>query len=62
MSQGPGGPRVLLSGLGYAKSPRWHQGRLWFAHWDSGEIIAVGLDGSSEVVGSGPPGLGWAFD
>ena len=25
-------PRVLLDGLAYVESPRWHEGRLWFAH------------------------------
>ena len=23
--------KVLLSGLGFGESPRWHEGRLWFA-------------------------------
>ena len=43
-------PRVLLSGLAYVESPRWHDDRLWFAHWGTGEIVAVDLDGHSEVV------------
>jgi sugar lactone lactonase YvrE len=55
-------PRVLLGGLAYVESPRWHDGRLWFAHWGMGEIVAVDLEGRSEVVGSGPPGLGWSID
>jgi sugar lactone lactonase YvrE len=55
-------PRVILDGLAYVESPRWHDGRLWFAHWGTDEIIAVGLDGSSEVVGHGPGGLGWSID
>jgi sugar lactone lactonase YvrE len=55
-------PRVLLSGLAYVESPRWHEDRLWFAHWGTQEIVAVDLDGNSEVVGQGPPGLGWSID
>jgi sugar lactone lactonase YvrE len=55
-------PRVLLRGLAYVESPRWHDGRLWFAHWGTTEIVAVDLDGNSEVVGQGPPGLGWSID
>jgi sugar lactone lactonase YvrE len=55
-------PRVLLSGLAYVESPRWHEGRLWFAHWGTGEIVAVDLDGNSEVHGHGPPRLGWSID
>jgi sugar lactone lactonase YvrE len=54
--------RVLLDGLAYCESPRWHEGRLWFAHWGAGEIVAVDLDGTAEVVAAGPPGLGWSFD
>jgi sugar lactone lactonase YvrE len=61
----------LLDGLAYVESPRWHDGRLWFAHWGTGEIVAVDLDGDSEIVGYGPPtvnaaepghSLGWSFD
>jgi sugar lactone lactonase YvrE len=54
-------PRLLLSGLAYVESPRWHDDRLWFAHWGAGEIVAVDLDGVGEVVGYGPPGLGWSI-
>ncbi len=55
-------PTVLLDGLAYVESPRWHEGRLWFAHWGIGEIVAVDLDGHSEVTGHGPAALGWAID
>ncbi len=55
-------PTVLLDGLAYVESPRWHEGRLWFAHWGTGEIVAVDLDGTSEVTGHGPAGLGWSID
>ena len=33
--------RALLSGLAVGESPRWHEGRLWFAHWGTGEIVTV---------------------
>ncbi len=52
----------LLSGLVIGESPRWHEGRLWFAHWGTGEIVAVDPEGHSEVVAHGPPGLGWSID
>ena len=55
-------PRVLLEDLAYVESARWHDGRLWFAHWGTDEIVAVGLDGRSEIVGRGPGGLGWSID
>jgi sugar lactone lactonase YvrE len=53
-------PRVLVSGLGMGESPRWHEGRLWFSSWGTDEIVAVDLDGNSEVVGPGGGGAGWA--
>jgi sugar lactone lactonase YvrE len=52
----------LVSGLVIGESPRWHEGRLWFAHWGTGEIVAVDLEGRREVVAEGPPGLGWSID
>jgi sugar lactone lactonase YvrE len=52
----------LLDGLVIGESPRWHEGRLWFAHWGTGEIVAVDPQGRREVVGQGPPGLGWSID
>jgi sugar lactone lactonase YvrE len=55
-------PRVILDGLAYVESARWHDGRLWFAHWGTDEIVAVDLEGRSEVVAHGPGGLGWSID
>jgi sugar lactone lactonase YvrE len=34
-------PEVLVEGLLVGESPRWHDGRLWFAHWGAGEILAA---------------------
>jgi sugar lactone lactonase YvrE len=55
-------PRRLLTGLVIGESPRWHEDRLWFAHWGTEEIVAVDLAGNSEVVAQGPSGLGWSID
>lgn len=41
---------MLDSGHGLVESPRWHEGRLWFADWTAGEILAVDDAGRSEVV------------
>jgi sugar lactone lactonase YvrE len=54
--------RPLLSDLVIGESPRWHEHRLWFANWGAGEIVAVDLEGTAEVVAKGPPGLGWSID
>lgn len=53
---------MILDSLAYVESPRWHDGRLWFAHWGTDEIVAVDLDGRSEVMAHGPRGLGWCID
>jgi len=42
--------RLLTSGFGLVESPRWHDGRLWFADWTAGEIRVMDADGRSEVV------------
>ncbi|PWT76550.1 MAG: gluconolaconase [Chloroflexi bacterium] len=41
---------TLLSGLAFGESPRWHDGRLWVADWGAKEIIAVDLEGKSDVM------------
>jgi sugar lactone lactonase YvrE len=40
------------------ESPRWHDGRLWFPHWGTPEILAVDLEGKAQVMAKGPSGLG----
>jgi sugar lactone lactonase YvrE len=54
--------RTLLTGLAMVESARWHDGRLWFAHWGVGEVVAVDLDGRAEVVAAGPARMGWSID
>jgi sugar lactone lactonase YvrE len=58
-------PRVLMSGLALGESPRWHEGRLWFADWVAQEVIALDVEGNSEVitnVRSLPFSLDWLPD
>jgi sugar lactone lactonase YvrE len=47
-------PQVLMSGLRLCESPRWHDGRLWFADWLSRELIALDLEGNREVIANLP--------
>jgi sugar lactone lactonase YvrE len=42
--------RTLLSDLVLVESPRWHDDRLVFSDWGAGEVLAVGLDGATEVI------------
>jgi sugar lactone lactonase YvrE len=51
-----------LDKLAFVESARWHEGRFWFAHWSVGEIIAIDLQGRSEVMAPGPQTLGWSID
>jgi sugar lactone lactonase YvrE len=43
-------PHVLLDGLAFPESPRWHDGRLWVSDWGANEVIAVDPAGGSAVV------------
>jgi sugar lactone lactonase YvrE len=43
-------PHVLVTGLAFGESPRWHDDRLWVSDWGTQEIIAVASDGKSEVM------------
>jgi sugar lactone lactonase YvrE len=43
-------PQTLMTGIGLGESPRWHDGRLWFADWVAQELIALDLEGNSEVI------------
>jgi sugar lactone lactonase YvrE len=56
-------PRTLVSGLVVGESPRWHEGRLWFANWGAAqEIVAADLDGTTEVIARGPKPAGFSLD
>lgn len=56
-------PKVLLTGLGIPESPRWHDGRLWFCNWIDRQIVAVDMDGMTEVMPAPVEILmGWSID
>src|SRR5437870_10718143 len=54
--------QTLLTGLAMGESPRWHEDRLWFSDWGAQEIIAVDLDGNSEVEVRTSFGLPFCID
>ena len=54
--------QTVLTGLAMGESPRWHEDRLWFSDWGAQEIIAVDLDGNSEVVVRTSFGLPFCID
>jgi sugar lactone lactonase YvrE len=43
-------PQTLMTGILFGESPRWHDNRLWFSDWGAQELIAVDLEGNSEVI------------
>ncbi len=46
--------QILMTGLAFPESPRWHDGRLWVSDWGANEVVAVDLEGRSEVVARVP--------
>jgi sugar lactone lactonase YvrE len=42
--------QTLMTGIAFGESPRWHDDRLWFADWGAQEVVAVDLEGKSEVI------------
>ena len=46
--------QILMTGLVFGEQPRWHEDRLWFSDWGPQEVIAVDLEGNSEVILRGP--------
>jgi sugar lactone lactonase YvrE len=42
--------RVLLEGIAFPESPRWHDGRLWFSDWAAHQVISLDESAAAEVV------------
>jgi sugar lactone lactonase YvrE len=42
--------RVLMTGRVFGESVRWHNGRVWFSDWGTGEIVSIEPDGGDEAV------------
>jgi len=53
---------MLVTGLVVGESPRWHDGRLWYANWGAQEIQAVDASGHGEVIARGPKPVGYCID
>jgi sugar lactone lactonase YvrE len=41
---------TLMTGLAFPESPRWHGDRLLVSDWGAHEVVAVDLEGKSEVI------------
>jgi sugar lactone lactonase YvrE len=44
---------ILIKDRVFGEQPRWHGDRLWFSDWGTQEVIAVGMNGESEVMVKG---------
>ncbi len=45
---------VLMTGIAFGESPRWHDGRLWFSDWGANQVVAVDPEGDHEIVARVP--------
>ncbi|HTU96205.1 MAG TPA: SMP-30/gluconolactonase/LRE family protein [Solirubrobacteraceae bacterium] len=55
--------RLVMDGLGFPESTRWHDGRIWLCNWGAGEVLAVTEDGEREVVARvAPPTIPFSID
>jgi sugar lactone lactonase YvrE len=58
-------PQILMTGVAFGESPRWHGGRLWLSDWGTREVLAVDPEGRSEVIArvpSSPFSIDWLPD
>jgi sugar lactone lactonase YvrE len=63
-------PRVVLDGLVFPESPRWHNGQLWLCDFElwlpdrHGQVLVVDAAGAARTVADQVPatGLGWLPD
>ena len=56
------GAQIIMDGLAFGESPRWHDGRLWFCNWGTQQVIALGPDGAAEVITRIPTTLPYSID
>ena len=54
--------RLIMEGLAFGESPRWHDGRLWLCNWGTGEIIAIDAQGNREIMLTVPAVLPYSID
>jgi len=56
---------VLLEGLKFPESPRWHDDKLWFVDIEGHKVLTVDLNGNSQIIlerNDQVSGLGWLPD
>jgi len=56
---------ILLEGLKFPESPRWHDDKLWFVDMDGFKIMTIDIKGNTETIlkrSGRVSGLGWLPD
>ena len=43
-------PEILMSGLTFVESARWHQGRFWFSDWGTQQIFTIDAECKTQVA------------
>jgi sugar lactone lactonase YvrE len=59
------GTTLLIDGLRFPETPRWHDHKLWFSDMVARKVMTADLNGHTEIitqVPKGPSGLGWLPD
>ena len=57
--------KVLLEGLKFPESPRWHDDKLWFVDMEGCKVMTIDLNGNTEIIlqrSHRISGLGWLPD
>jgi sugar lactone lactonase YvrE len=54
--------QIPMTGLAFGESPRWHEDRLWLSNWGTHEILAVDLDGRTELMVKVPTTFQFSID
>ena len=53
----PSEQRIVKDGLAFGEGPGWHDGRLWLSDMHAHQVLAVGLNGQTEVMCEVPTGI-----
>jgi len=56
---------ILIEGLLFPESPRWHDNKLWFSDMEGHKVMTVDMHGNTETIIKKPnrlSGLGWLPD
>ncbi len=53
---------IVMDGLGFGESLRWHRGRVWVADWAAGQVWSCAADGTGRRLEATVPSFPLCFD